>query len=741
MQMRYTTRGDQSSDGKLRVFFTCHPEDLGRCYLRICTDLLDATDCAVFSTWDLTAPISPEDLPVDIGSCHILVVPVTLRLLTQPNRAMDADIPYARREHIPILPIMMETGLEGLYCRTENFGDLQYLCPIANDDTQIDYKIKLQKHLESVFTDDVQIRKIREEFAAYIFLSYRKKDRRYANEVMRRIHRNAQYRDVAIWYDEFLTPGENFQKNISQALEKCRLFTLVVTPNLLEEPEGKANYVMSTEYPNAQKMGKYILPIEMEQTDRELLLEKYGGIPEVIKIGDDEQYKCRLAEALGADHVFCDDTDPMHLYRIGLAYLLGVDMEIDRRKGMELITAAAERGVPNAMDRLFNMYYYGSGVARDCHKAAYWAERLVKFFLETEGLEHVHTLSCMNNLSAAYGALGKNDASLQVQEQVYPITCKLLGEEDEQSLTALNNLAVAYAETYRHREALPLYEKAYSIARRKYGEGHMLTLNTMINLAYTYNELKRYQESNDLNNKAYDCACKALGQFHSRTLTIMNNQAICYFDMGRKEEGIKLHETVYKLRCRELGERHPDTLDSLNNLAVSCGLTGQLKKALELQKKAYELRIEALGEMHPDTLNSLDGLAVLYEDLGRKQKAVKPREKLYAQRCKVFGERHPATLKALDALGSLYGKMGRTEEMVEIKEKVYCMRSELLGKENPDTLQSLRSLAVANFNNGDYAKALSLAQQYYESLCRLKGTNHPDVIQAKADMEQIRTYL
>ena len=50
---------------------------------------------------------------------------------------------------------------------------------------------------------------------------------------MRLIHKNEFCRDIAIWYDEFLTPGENFNDAIKEALQKSGLFVLTVTPNLV----------------------------------------------------------------------------------------------------------------------------------------------------------------------------------------------------------------------------------------------------------------------------------------------------------------------------------------------------------------------------------------------------------------------------------------------------------------------------------------------------------------------------
>ena len=82
---------------------------------------------------------------------------------------------------------------------------------------------------------------------------------------MKLIHKNPQCRDIAIWYDEFLTPGESFNQEIEKALEKSELFTLLVTPNLINEE----NYIHSVEYPMAQSAKKQILPVEMEHLDME----------------------------------------------------------------------------------------------------------------------------------------------------------------------------------------------------------------------------------------------------------------------------------------------------------------------------------------------------------------------------------------------------------------------------------------------------------------------------------------
>ena len=256
-------------DKKPRVYFTCHPEDFEKYFETICGDLFEATKgngCAVYYTEDMTEVISDEEKEMDLGRANLLVVPVTLKLLLEGNRAMDEDVPYALEQKVPVLPIMMESGIDDVYSRDDKFGEMQYLDPNKCDPTEISYEDKLKKHLGSVLVSGEMAERIRKAFDAYIFLSYRKKDRKYANELMRLIHSDPECRDIAIWFDEFLTPGESFREGIERVLEKSDLFTLLVTPHLLEkvvDEQGteRDNYVISNELPAALESKKKKMPV------------------------------------------------------------------------------------------------------------------------------------------------------------------------------------------------------------------------------------------------------------------------------------------------------------------------------------------------------------------------------------------------------------------------------------------------------------------------------------------------
>ncbi|MBQ9593625.1 MAG: toll/interleukin-1 receptor domain-containing protein, partial [Lachnospiraceae bacterium] len=304
---------------------------------------------------------SGEAFLADLSQMQLFVIPVTWRFIYQESSARMLELAYAQEHHIPVLPLMQEDGLDSDFNRV--CGDIQYLSKhnSMKDATAIPYEEKLRKYLESVLVSDELAEQIRRAFDAYIFLSYRKKDRKYAQEIMHLIHENDFCRDIAIWYDEFLTPGENFNEAIVDAMEKSQLFALVVTPNLLESP----NYVMTTEYPQAKKASKQILPIEALETDDEEMKKKYQGIPSKVSVGDKDGVAHLLRESLGMIARQEQNHDPKHLFFIGLAYLSGIDVEVDHQKAFALIEAAANQGLPEAYEKLVSMYNTGEGVERD----------------------------------------------------------------------------------------------------------------------------------------------------------------------------------------------------------------------------------------------------------------------------------------------------------------------------------------------------------------------------------------
>ena len=736
--MLFKTKGNAVPNGKPRVYFTCHPADFDKYFEKVCEDLFKTHECAVYYTEDMTAPIDQGDLETDLGSNNLFVVPVTFRLLTEPNRAMDTDIPYAMGENIPILPILMEPGLDPIYGREDKFGQMQYLNPFSGDLTEISYEEKLQKYLESILISDEMAKRIRAAFDAYIFLSYRKKDRRYANELMRLIHKNPECRDIAIWYDEFLTPGESFKEGIEKILSDSKLFTLLVTPNLLEEPEGKPNFVMAEEYPAAKKSGIPILPAEMESTDKTLLDEKFENIPECVDTHDDDAFRTRLLASIEKIAITTNNDDPEHTFLMGLAYFEGIDVETHRQRGLELITAAAEKDLPEAMEKLYDMYIDGTGVALNYTQAAYWAERLVAYFRETVGQDHEDTLNAVRQLAYAYDNGGNYKKAAELYQQVYDAYCQSKGKTHEDTLMVLNELATSHIKQ-GNKAAVSLLDEAYEIAcRLDEAEGSANAAVLLSNLAFAHGQLGNPRKALDLKKVAYEMFKKVFGEENIHTISALNNLAYSYGKLGESQEALRLKKQAHSQCETLLGEKHPHTIATLNNLAVAYEETGDVETALKLMKKAHMHGCEVLGEEHPNTLRTLNNIANANSKKGHHQKALSLHMKVLNLREKVLGKEHPDTLRSLNNVASAYCGMGDTKNAEIWLNKAYPLFCKVMKPDHWETVLVLHNLAFVYRDRGDYKQALALYEKVYPLFCKALGPQDPHSKQAKACITSLR---
>ncbi len=370
MNLLHKTKNSQSLRGKPRVYFCCHSEDFEKYFQAVSDEILELQSCAIW--YKDPAAEYGDSLLADLKEMQLFVVPVTAKLLTEGNPALDTEFRFALENHIPVLPLMQEGGLEELF--NARCGDLQFLDKSNSDITAISFEEKLKKYLEAVLIGDELAKEIRAAFDAYVFLSYRKKDRKHARELMRLIHENDFCRDIAIWYDEFLTPGENFNDSIKAALDKSDIFLLAVTPNLVNEN----NYIITTEYPMALNSKKPIIPAELVPTSRALLSEKFENLPPVADARNANALKAVLLQAIGKAELRNSPKDSAHRFFIGLAYLGGVDVEVNFTLALQLITSAAEEGLPQAMEKLVSMFRNGIGVGRDRNAAIGWQKKLVE---------------------------------------------------------------------------------------------------------------------------------------------------------------------------------------------------------------------------------------------------------------------------------------------------------------------------------------------------------------------------
>lgn len=360
----YKTRKNENPQGKQRIYFTCAPGDHDKYFEDISCDILKVQDCVIFYKESQMIHLATYD---DLKDMRLFVLPITRNLLILPNHVMDSEVSFAFNHNIPILPLMQENGLEEQF--NKKFGNLHFIDK-TKFETGEEYYEKLRQSLSSKLIGDELAEDVRSAFDAYIFLSYRKEDHKYAKALIQLIHQNIFCRDIAIWYDDFLVPGEDFNIAIEKALRKCRLFALVVTPNLTKEE----NYVMKIEYPMARQLEKTVIPAEFCQTDKDELKFLYEDIPDCIDSKNIGLLRDTLQYALCNIDLRKNDGDPKHNFLIGLAYLNGIDTDVNEKIAEDLLLLSAEQGYLDGVRKIGELYGEGIFLSKDEEKAIYWFE-------------------------------------------------------------------------------------------------------------------------------------------------------------------------------------------------------------------------------------------------------------------------------------------------------------------------------------------------------------------------------
>ena len=343
---------------------------------------------------------------------------------------------------------------------------------------------------------------VRDAFDAYVFLSYRKKDRKHAQRLMRLIHENRQFRDIAIWYDEFLVPGESFNEAIRDAFNKSSLFAMAVTPHLEEE----GNYVMRVEYPMARNRKKEnddfgIVPVEMYEPEdgkkgedwridqSHLKGKKDFEYQEIVDLQDEHKLKEMYETFLSALERIAkkeNDGSSRHRFFIGLAYLNGIDVEIDQKRALELLQSAAEDPEPcmEATAKLADMYLNGEGVERDPKQAFYWQKKLVSQYKAAYDKNHdpdehkgygTAYFKALGKLSDMYRDAGAVSAAIDTAKEAL-IFCEELEQEvgireqRRDEAVILNRLGSLYREIGDLELARNSYQKAGKIYEKQVSE-------------------------------------------------------------------------------------------------------------------------------------------------------------------------------------------------------------------------------------------------------------------------------
>lgn len=374
---RILPEGYSRSDGLPRVCCVGRPEDLATHREEVAADLLGVRPCAV---------CFPD--PADFSDVQVAVFLITKSFLEDP--ACLSAFSTAAEKNVPILPLQLEPGVaEGFnaFCLGRFKRTYQLLWKGDPDPTAIPYETKLERFLDRVFLEEGPVRQHLDAVfrPGSIFLSYRKKNRVLAQELMKRIHDLPGRENIRIWYDEFLEPGEAWDKTLQSKVRNSTVMFLAATPDVLEE----GNYVRNEECPTALEKPVPIVPVVMDAMTPDQLAELKDDILADRThdargwMRNDWKLDAALDSKLDTYFKGRRTYQPEELFCLGMAYLHGYQVELCRERGVAMLEEAADSshnyadGFLPAIRALADLYATGNGVAIDFNRSIELREVIV----------------------------------------------------------------------------------------------------------------------------------------------------------------------------------------------------------------------------------------------------------------------------------------------------------------------------------------------------------------------------
>ncbi|KAF4333419.1 n-terminal acetyltransferase A auxiliary subunit [Fusarium beomiforme] len=312
-----------------------------------------------------------------------------------------------------------------------------------------------------------------------------------------------------------------------------------------------------------------------------------------------------------------------------------------------------------------------------------------------------------------------------VDERVYELRKRVLGEEDRHTMRSMAELATTYHNLGRYDKAEQIKIKVLDLRRQVLGEMHPDTISSMASLVMTYDSQGRYDEVERIKVKVLDLRRQVLGETHPDTIGSMACLAATYHTQGRYDEAEQIKIKVLDLGRQVLGETHPDTIWIMASLATTYHSQGRYDEAEQIKIKVLDLRRQVLGEMHPDTISSMASLATTYHSQGRYDEAEQIKIKVLDLRRQVLGEMHPDMISSMASLATTYHSQGRYDEAEQIKIKVLDLRRQVLGNKHPGSLQAMHNLAITWNSRGRRDDAICLMEECLQLRRSVLGPEHP----------------
>ncbi len=629
--LKFRTRTDSKPEGLPAVYVSCHPADAGSTLDTICGGLLKVRNCAVCCAGDMSSPVPYTEL----SRMHLFVFPVSTRFLTEPNRAADADLPFALEQRIPVLPVLTEPGLEGSSPLQEKFGRLKCLSCLPAAPEELTFHESLGLYLDSLLFGMSMVRKNRDAAETGTL--------------------QADSTDPRSMY----LSGMDCLFGITVETDRSRALELVTR---------------AAEAGQLDAMG-----------DLAFMYHAGSGAP--VNYALAAEWQDKFARAIEGIHGPGSPGAAVARYSLYL-YLLDAGRTEDAKAVLLDVRQDTGECTLSDMDNLANRLM-GSGKFRD---AVVMEKQVYACTRDLFGEDDRAALKSLCTIGSFGLYTGEYETSRALLERVLEKQTALLGKKDRDTLATQHSLGSAYVYLGDQKKAQDLLTRTASVRREVLGEEDRATLATLDCLAVSYHHSGNYKKARELMAHVLEFRSRVLGDRSRDTLNSKYCLAMFCSMTGDTATARKMLTEVVEVYQEIIGPYHPDTLRAMTGIAECFIDEKDWRKARQLLEEVLPVYRKTLGTGYPETLGVAQELARVRYYCGEKEQALKMLRSILSAQSRLLGEMNPQVLTTMYNLGVLCCDAGLHSEGAALLEKTAAARSAVLGSGHPDTLAAQREL-------------------------------------------------
>lgn len=351
IHLQVKTRNGASPIDKTRIYLSYAKNDKDL-MLEKRDYLLKMFDCAVYymdqDVYDNPDVKEAQNLLKNIN----IFVPIITKRYLDPNNCFELRnlFSYARNNKIPIMPLIQDKSLHSQFNKI--CGHIQFADDSKDNSNQETIDRKIKAFYQSIVNPDNLNQIIPKHFKNKIFISYRRKDKELIKPVLEVLSNDEELYDTSIWFDDFLSVGKIYDKEITNKLKSANIVIFLVTDNIFE----KGNFVKDEEYPVVETMNKNNISIYFNKYNKEEFAKHYPYLNEPTTldnlVGSIKQYLKPV------------ERNNEHDAYVALGYLRGISVPKNEKRGEEILLRHIDD--PFSMkilrDYYFNNKDYGSAI-------------------------------------------------------------------------------------------------------------------------------------------------------------------------------------------------------------------------------------------------------------------------------------------------------------------------------------------------------------------------------------------